>query len=211
MKEISYLVLGWVLGLIGPPIVDTIKSFLRKREITAALRVELEDLQYRLAISSMLLTLRYGHFDKSFLVWISPIVEKYAGNEPNVAIRDLVKRLLTIDDEAELSQAARIFHAEEGMGSSLKTFQAKFLESHLVEIAKLPVSIQRKIHEFRNQLDTLNQEIAKTEGYIKMTFDGSLSAENYRRVNEELTNKYRFAQDRCRLAADKISAILSDI
>jgi hypothetical protein len=209
MKEISYLLLGWVLGLIGPPIVDTIKRFLRKREITAALRIELEDLQYRLTISSMLLGLKYGRLDKTFLTWIQPIVESYSGNEPNITIREVIRRLLTIDD-VDVGQAAEIFRSQEGMGSSLKLFQAKFLESQLVEIAKMRTSTQRKIHEFRNQLDTLNQEIAKTDSYMKMTFDGSLSEENFRRVNAELNSKYNFVQDRCRLAADKITAILSE-
>src|SRR4051812_37262490 len=155
MNQFIYILFGWVLGLISPTIVDIIKSGLRRREIAAAIRVELEDLQYRLAMSSFVLLQSYGELTREFVIWIQAIVEKYAGHEPKDSIGKMISQLARVDEET-FGQIASQFRAKTGTGSSLKIFQAKFLESHLAEISKLPISIQSKIHEFRNQLDLLN-------------------------------------------------------
>jgi hypothetical protein len=144
------------------------------------------------------------------LNWIHQIVENYSGNEPRDAVRNLLKQLMTVD-ESNLSQIAEQFRSKEGIGSSLKMYQAGFLESHLVEIAKMPISIQRKIHEFRNQLYVLNQEIPKVDGYMKMTFDSSMSEQNHQIIKETVKNEYIFVQEQCKRTADKIAAILLEI
>jgi hypothetical protein len=128
MKEIVYLLIGWVLGLVGPPIVDAIKGHFRKREIIASLIVELDDLRYRLAISSLLLLQKYGSLDKDFLDWIRPILESYSGNEPKDSILRSITGLSSLD-ETQLGHLAEQLRSREGVGVSLKTFQAKFLEA----------------------------------------------------------------------------------
>src|SRR5262245_774118 len=105
MTQISYILFGWVLGLISPSIVDLIKSYFRRREIKDALRIELEDLQFRLAISSFLLLQRYGELTKDFLIWIQPILEKYSGDEPHQNARQIVRQLITADEQ-ELTKVA---------------------------------------------------------------------------------------------------------
>jgi hypothetical protein len=207
MKGIALLLLGWVLGLIGPLIVDTFKSSRHKREIAAALRVELEDLQYRLAAASYLLISHYGNLDKTFLTWFQPIVER---QDPNGATLTLIKQWMVLDDST-LSQVTAQLRSKKGIGSSLKVYQARFLESQLIEIAKMPVSVQRKIHEFRNQLDLLNQEIPKADSYMSMTFDSSLNERNRQIVNEQMNVKYLIVQAGSKVTADKIAAILLDI
>jgi hypothetical protein len=206
MKEVGFLLLGWTLGLIGPPIVEKIKSYFRRREVAAALRVELEDLQFRLATTSLLFIISYGNLDKKFLNWVQPILENYAGDEPNDGQLKFIKESSTLDDSQinQIAQRTRKLN----VGSSVKLFQAKFLESQLTEIAKMPVKTQRRIHEFRNQLDVLNQEIAKIDGFMKMTFDDSLSEQNSKIVRDEIQNKYRFVQERSKICADKIAAVL---
>ena len=75
----------------------------------------------------------------------------------------------------------------------------------------MPISLQRKIHEFRNQLHQLNQEIPKIDTLMAMTFNSGLSPQNYELVKEEIANKGAFVQEKCRLAADKITAILLEL
>jgi hypothetical protein len=210
MEKLAYLLIGWVLGLIGPLIVDAFKISRRRKEVAAALRVELEELRYRLAVSSFLLISNQGRLNKDFLTWVAPIIENYRGNEPNEAAAKFVKQLVTLE-EAQIDELARQKQSNEAIASRLKTQRASFLESHLAEIAKMPISTQRKIHEFRNQLQQVNEEIPKIDSLYMLTFNSSLSERNYEIVKHEVRNRTAFVQQKYRLAADKISAILWDL
>jgi uncharacterized protein YfkK (UPF0435 family) len=122
----------------------------------------------------------------------------------------LVGELIGADDK-NFDAVAAFWRAQEGVGSNLKPFRANFLEAHLSEISKLPISVQTKIHEFRNQLHILNQDIAKADEYQKMTFNTSLTELNHKRVTEDLGRLYNYIQNRCRVVADRIGLILSSI
>jgi hypothetical protein len=205
MKEVLYLLLGWVLGLIGPFIVDSLKSRRRRREISAALRVELEDLQFRLASASFLLLLHHGRLDKGFLNWLYPIVERQA---PNDRTLELIKQW-SAQDDPNFTRAAQQFRSKEGVGSSLKIYRAQFLETHLGDVANMPIGVQRKIHELRNQLDLLNQEIPKIVDLQKMTY--TVSGPNHEIIVEEVNRKYLIVQEASKRTADKAGAVLDDL
>jgi hypothetical protein len=183
MKEALLILFGWVLGLVGPNTVEAIKSYVRRRKVEAALRTELEDLQYRLAISSLSLLQRHGKLDKKFLLWVKPIIESYSGYEPSQAIRELLNRMIQASDEG-LAQLSHFFRAKENMASNVKTVHAEFLEAHLAEISEMPISLQRKIHEFRSHIGILNQEISAIDARVLMTFT-SISAENLERLKAD--------------------------
>jgi hypothetical protein len=95
------------------------------------LRVELEDLQYRLAAASYLLISHYGNLDKTFLTWLRPTLER---QDPNGATLTVFQEWMALDDSA-LSQITQQLRFKEGAGSSLKVYQARFSESQLIEVA----------------------------------------------------------------------------
>lgn len=210
MKEIGLIIFGWLLGLAGPIIVEKLKDRQHLKSVTAALRVELEDLQYRLAICSLSLLQRHGSMDADFLSWVKPILERYAGNEPTESIRKLVAHL-SAANEQERESADAFFRAKPGMASSVKTLEASFLESHLKDVSRMPVSLQRKIHEFRNQFEIFNQEVKLLEPRVLMTFNSSVTEGNFGRLNTEIDNRMKFIQQRSRYAAEKIEIILSEM
>lgn len=210
MKEIALIIFGWLLGLASPIIVEKMKDRQHLKSVTAALRVELEDLQYRLAICSLSLLQRHGSVDSDFLSWVKPLIERYTGNEPTEAIRNLIAHL-SAANEQERETAEAFFRAKPGMASSVKTLEASFLESHLKDVSRMPVSLQRKIHEFRNQFTILNQEIKLLEPRILMTFNSSLAEGNFNRLNTEIDNRINFIQQRSRYAAERIEIILSEM
>jgi hypothetical protein len=67
MTELPYLLLGWLLGLLSPRIIDAIKAKYARRELASAIHSEAEDLQYRVAITSFLLVQRYGVVSRDYL------------------------------------------------------------------------------------------------------------------------------------------------
>ena len=77
-EKIALLFVGWLLGLLGPIIVESIK---RKREDTlgrVAILSELKDLATTLALAAYGVHLRQGTFDRTFLEWLKADLEQHA-------------------------------------------------------------------------------------------------------------------------------------
>lgn len=207
MAELPYLLLGWLLGLLSPRIIDAIKAKYEKRELASAIRSEAEDLQYRVAITSFLLAQRYGDVSRDYLIWLKPKLFQYKGNEPVEAVRKFVEELLKAD-EGHLLAVAEHLRAEEGVGLSLKRFNASLIESSLGTLRNFPVEYQRKIHEFRNQLSVLNQEVERALESQRMTFDSSISEQNHDRLTADLMEKYKIIQGMCMRVSDRIQSVI---
>jgi hypothetical protein len=205
--ELPYLLLGWLLGLLSPRIIDSIKAKYTRRALGSAIRSEAEDLQYRMSITSFLLAQRFGNVDREYLVWLKPRLIQYKGNEPVGSIRKFVQSLLD-GSEDQLIAISRHMRAEEGMGLSLKRFSAYLVESSLGAIHGFPAEYQRRVHEFRNHLSVLNQEIDRAIEWHRMTFDSSISSENHERLMKDLNGKYTVIQGMCVRVSDRLQAMI---
>lgn len=205
--ELPYLLLGWLLGLLSPRIIDRIAAKYSRRALAAAIRSEAEDLQYRVSISSFLLAQRFGNVDRDYLVWLKPRLVQYKGNEPVASIRKFVESLLN-GSEDQLVAISQHMRGEEGMGLSLKHFSANLIESNLAAIHHFPAEFQRRVHEFRNHMSVLNQEIDRAIEWHRMTFDSSMSSENHRLLVEDLNAKYNVIQGMCMRVSDRLQGIV---
>ena len=208
MEQILYILFGWLLGLLSPTIVDKINAKYTKKQYFKAVCAELHDLQYRIAVVCFLLGQRFGKIDKEFLLWIQPIIKDYKGNEPNDSVATLINSMLNME-ENEFNNMIAHMRSEPNYGLGLKTFTASFLESNIGLISKLPLELQSKIHEFRNRLNTLNQEILSATESLKMTFDSSISDDNHKRLIDDLVTKYAHIQGMCQRVVIKLEAVQS--
>lgn len=208
MDQILLIFFGWLLGLLSPAIVEKIKSEYSKKQFFNALCTEFHDLQYRVAIVSFLLGRRFGSLDNEYLAEIKPVIENYKGSEPNKSVAKLIDSLLKAEGK-EFQAIINHMRAEQGIGLGLKTFSPSFLESNIALISKLPIELQSKIHEFRNHLNILNQEIIKANEDLKMTFDSSITDENHEIITNSLTEKYALIQGMSKRVVEKLGAVLS--
>ena len=64
LKPWFYLLVGWLMGLLSPLIVDSIRRRRERKEIKQALITELQELQYRLASGVFLTTQKLGECDR---------------------------------------------------------------------------------------------------------------------------------------------------
>jgi hypothetical protein len=208
MEQITYILFGWLLGLLSPVIIDKIKSEYTKKQFFKAICAELHDLQFRVVTVSLTLGQQYGTIDREFLQWIKPIIENYEGNEPNASILELVNSMLTVK-ESEFNAIVQCSRAAPYVGLGLKSFSASFIETNLTQVSNLPIELQVKLHEFRNHLSTLNQEINMANDIHKLTFDSSISGVNHEIISKELISKYAFIQGMCKRVADKLGAVVS--
>ena len=205
--EIIYIPFGWLLGLLSPAIVEKIKSEHSKKQFFNALCSEAHELQFRITLTGFLLGQRYGSIDRAYLLIIKPIIGNYEGSDDSKRMTGFIEKLLS-SEEKEYEALITIMRAKENMGLSLKTFSSSFLESNLSLISKLPINLQSKIHEFKNTLNVLNQEIISANESHKMTFDSSLTDENHGIINANLSEKYATIQGMCQRTSDKLELIL---
>ena len=208
MTQLLYIGFGWLLGLLSPLIVDHFKSKKQTKEFLETTHVELRDLRYRLAISSFLLELSHGHLTVEFVKWIKPIIDNYEGDEPKEHIKKWIAKSIK-DDQETLDKWMEVTRAKEGVGAGLKKFQPSYLLSNLDEISKLSPTLQRRFHEFFNHLHYLNEEIQEVRARAIMTFDASMTEQNYKILTTEIKTKYVLIAKACRRVADKIEAIVA--
>jgi len=119
MSQILYIVFGWVLGLFSPLIVEFFKSRKHTKEVVAALKIEFEDLQFRLAFASLTLLQSHGDLDRDFAFWVLKIVDRYEGDEPSDGIDKFLREFLNADD-ALARQFVEHGRAKSGVGSSTR-------------------------------------------------------------------------------------------
>lgn len=207
MQELAYIFVGWLFGLLSPRIIDLIQLKYKRRSIASAVTAEAKDLQYRLAISSFSLAQQYGTVTRDYIFWLKPMLDQYTGNEPSKPIRELVSLLKDADDQA-FSNIVALGRAKEGVGVSLKQSSASFIESHLSDFASFPMYYQSWIHEFRNHLSILNQEVEGAMQCYQMTWDSSITGDNHLLLNEEIAQRYSRLQYIFQRVCDRLQPLI---
>src|SRR5215510_2779259 len=108
LEKIILLILGWLIGLLSPIIVDVIRKRREAKELTVALYSELHELQYRLVNAVGLIEMRYGRPNREFFEWIKSIVKEYRGiNSPENLLK-IIEDQSSFTDQ-QLSDVAHLF------------------------------------------------------------------------------------------------------
>lgn len=202
-----YIILGWLLGLLGPRIIDLIQRPYRRAELRRSLLTELEDLKVKLALVACALADRGGMIDRAFLEWLEPIVRTHKGEFSDLPIADTIKGLLgRTDDElraiSQISQRA-------GRAPGLKKYKLPFLTSQITSLSLFSPEFQRRILQVNARLGMLNDEIDMAWFNYTKTFDSSLSEDNRMIILGNLEQSYQTIMRMCRDIVCSISFIES--
>ena len=73
-----YIILGWLLGLLGNPIVSRIEKRYKRNDLKKVIFSELKNLKLRLVANFWKIQMHLGEFDKLTLQWINNVYEKLA-------------------------------------------------------------------------------------------------------------------------------------
>ncbi len=205
MQQVLLIVCGWLLGLLSPAIVEQIRKNYRRAELTAAILVELHELQYKVALVAYRLNCHNQTLTDEFLNWIERIVINYKGPNPKDGMLEMIAGL----QKAEQDQRARVlaFLRKPGKGVGMVQYSLSFIDAHLGEIALYPIPFQMGIVHIREQLNMYNQRIVIQQRYLEKTFDSSLSDDNRAAIVDDLESGYLDLAGRTRQIADAIAAL----
>jgi len=205
IDTVLFVLLGWLLGILGPVIVDAIKYQREIRGIRAALRIELGELCHRLAWAAFVTKLKLGEVDKAFLQRAYSAVESYKGDDlPGVDMEQL-ESWLTLS-EGDLRAVMVKAQAVKGQAWSVRKYAVPLLDSNLARLG-FDNRFQSQLLVIRTHLSTLDELVDDTRCFIRLMFDSSLSPGSRDAVECNLKESYRAYAPGAMLIADRISQI----
>ena len=194
-QSILLILLGWLLGLLGPTIIDAIKKRYRRIEISNTIINELKELQYRLTSCVFSINNRYGLVDHDLLKWALSVFEKYDGMYADEKLLQILESQLELTTDQLLEIGERM-KSDGTMALSLRKFSTPFIDHNLEKLSLLPASYQFFILEKKSQVTLLNELIDDTKFYFKMTFDSSVSETNHNIARIEQERIYKLIADK---------------
>jgi len=165
LNELLFLLFGWLLGLLSPGIVDSIKQKRINNEIKDAIIAEMNDLEYRLMLFSFRLFIHVGNVKQEFLKWALSVFDKYSGPFENKKMNEIVKHWSDFNDE----QLAQRFRAKK-RGLRISKIYVPFTLSKVNSLSYFPINFQKNILSILSQLTMLNEDIAFSLSDFEKTF-----------------------------------------
>jgi hypothetical protein len=205
IEKLAFLALGWLLGLLGPVIVDAIK---RKRENTlgrAAILSELIELAGVLSIATYGARMRLGTADRQFLEWLKSTLEQYATTPK---LQEFIPRLRTqlswTDDQ--LLAVAQHMSADDGKGTVLQYYPIPLLDARVSALWSFDTSFQRQLLEIRRNFAILDDVVDRSRKFFDMTFT-KLEGNNHELVAGNLTQTYEVYAERAMIIVNLIKSL----
>lgn len=205
--SLLFLLVGWLLGLLGTIIVDEIRKHRQATQIKSSILIELTELRYKLALTVYGLSMSIGALDRSVLEWLKSILEDYAGVRAEARITAAIGKLLARSDK-DLAAVAQRGKAAPLDAVMLKKFNAPFLDGHIGALVILPSDFQNLLIELKVQLGVLNEQVDDARFFYRKTFDSDISDGNYQILQKNLKISYLDVRQRARDVADLVSKCL---
>lgn len=169
IDKIAFVFLGWLLGMLGPIVVEAIK---RRRENAlgrAAILTELNGLTETLALAAYGARMRLGTADRPFLEWLKSDLETHSLTP---RLQEFVPRLrtqLSWTDE-DLKKVALHMSADDGMGTMLQRYSVPLLDARVSALWTFDTSFQRQLLEIRTCVALLDDLVDRGRKYFDLTF-----------------------------------------
>lgn len=204
-EKLIVLLIGWLMGLLAPAIVDRIK---RKRENKLgrkAILAELHDLSGVLAAAAYLVRIREGTLDREFFIWLKDI---YNWGERTEEYTNWSKRIdiqLAWSDE-EIAQFAALGEQNDRKSAVLQKYPVPLLDSRVSALWSFDTYFQRKLLEIRQLSHRLDDLVDRSRKLHDMTFS-TLSDENRAAVQNNIQETLSLYGRTAKRMVDKIVAL----
>jgi hypothetical protein len=202
IEKLLFLSIGWLLGLLGPVIVDAIR---RRRENALgrlAIHAELRDVSHKLALAAQYLYLRKGIADRGHLEWVKRHLEGYPSLSDTGSIMQSVRLQLSWSDD-ELQAYARTTSNQPGKGITLQKYAVPLLDSRVAALWSFSTTLQRHFLQIRTDIDLLNDIVDRSRHFSDKTFS-KLEGNNYQLVIENIEQCNDLYFERSKRVVDQV-------
>jgi len=208
--ELTFLLLGWILGLVAGPIQDWLRRHNERKHFRRALWTELNDLRERLAQATFVIESKRDGISRDLLNWVRKHITGWTGVYPSGPLSDISKRLSELDDE-EFAKIAQFAQTQDTNGLSLQRYDLKYLSSKLDRLDILSEQAQQSLLAVLTHIGFINQQVANSEFYRGLTFDSGISKENHAIASAELKRCQGLVAGQARLVVRIIDVLANEI
>lgn len=182
------LFLGWLLGLLGPAIIDNIRRKRRIRALKESLALELHELQYTMTVKALVFRMRSGKADTVFFRWCDEVMNRYKGQEIDARLHESVKGILQLGPK-------NIPATDLKRGLALSDATASLLNVHTNEIAQFPIPVQAWLLKIVRELGYFNHQVVDNRRMFDRTYENQ-SPHNMQLIRTNLEEGYAGLDDR---------------
>jgi len=207
LEKLAILVIGWLLGLLGPAIADAIR---RKRENKLgrkAILSELHEVGGVLAVAVFAVKSKQGTVDRAHLQWLTTSLEKGARATSYTDWIGQLKIQLGWSDE-EIARNFATLKMHDGRGALLQKYPVPLLDSRVSALWSFDTSFQRRLLEIRQIMHRLDGLVDRTYKLHDMSFS-NLDATNRALLNENMSDTTALYAKTAQQVVDKIAELTS--
>jgi len=209
-SKLAFLFLGWLLGLLGPIIVDQIKRARENNLGRAAIKQELANLHVKLIYATHTIEEHMGTLDRAGLTWFIQQLNTHKEDDEVVRVCAALKKPLDLSDE-QLSLFFSARKSPEGKSLSLQKYATPLLDSRVAALWSFRTKDQRALLEIRGVLDIMSDVVDRARYFSNLTFS-KLEEGNHELVVENVNGCYaqyasqakRIAEMICRFSDSKL-------
>lgn len=202
LNSLIILIVGWLLGLLAPVIVDAIKNRREVTKIYVAIRSELNEAAYRMTLASYATSTHLGVANHEFLKWVKDSLFLYQGQEPKESVIKTIEGELLLTPE--LLASINAASAAKGLEALvLVRFAVPFIDTRISAFHLMPSTLQLQLLSIRADVNLLDDLVNQSKTYFQLTF-GKLEDGNHSVVVKNLRGVYDQYIKRCRITADRI-------
>lgn len=205
LEKLLLVFVGWLLGLLGPAIIDRIKRERENKLGRKAILSELHEVGGLLAIAFFAVRSKDGTLNREHLEWLKEYLQK---GERSKALNDWVAR---IDEQLKWSDAEIFAYAAgamapAGKGTLPQKYAVPLLDSRVSALWSFDTAFQRDLLEIRQLMNRLEDLVDRSRKLHDMTFS-NLDPANRAAVDDNIKQNIAFYGDSVKLVVDKIAKI----
>jgi len=178
MQTIFLLIIGWLLGLLSPSIINYIQNIKKATKMKESLLLEIAECQIIMADIGYLIESNYIAINSKLFEDLIVIYKNYNGIND---YKDKLRRLQTLKDtpEEELEKISN-FKLYENMDKfqSFKKYDLPYLKSKINDISLLDEKVQSNLLQLNFKLNLFNAEVEESKFHYQLTFSNEISSEN---------------------------------
>jgi len=205
LEKLLLLALGWLLGMLGPAVTESIKQRRENRQVKVALAAELREVSYKLAVANYLVHIHFGTVDRDYLQWLHEAILGYCGPSFVKTTLPSIEMQLGLADD-QLNALVQKQKAREGRNINTQKIVVPLLDARVSSLWYLEGPVQVLLLDIRSSINLLNEIVDQSRYYNGLTF-GKLDEGNYELVVENLDGCHRQYAERAKRIVNKIQEL----
>lgn len=210
MKEIGFIILGWLLGIFSGPINDYFQEQRKRKSIKKGIVVELKELQRILASICHTFKVRSGSLNRALIDKLAIVFKQYKGDANAEEFGKKYQEYKKLTD-SELKVALNLLKSNYGIAKTVGPISLPYLQSKIADLSVFTEKNQQFALELLNHVKIYNEIVDHCSYFYKLTFDGNLSSDNHKIAVFEQEQGYKRIGDRAEYIIDKINEFFEEM